>query len=405
MRALSSFLTTLAATAVGTSALEASIYTFGPNIDRQDHKPSVVSGATLQQLLDLRTGSSTTSIIGRADEGSIELLSNLAGSPSPLFNSPTDNGDQNTVLVLLEGLPDSIDTSTRTKYQSELVASAFPTEPSMGAYNDSFFEARRGDLLDSGSKSCLIHGSESPNSDQKDGSSCLPDILASHRSVLLSLISTGESLINEHRGNIVLRVVFKPLTNSEALPTYTSTLDSVFSDLRSFGLAGNKVTAVVLPSSNTTHKAYTRRASEGTKIDSEINVQRDAQPVLSKQETKVPLTLAPVCYGSNSSCTESTNSCSGHGVCYKKSGSVGDCYACRCHETIVKNEDGTERLVRWGGAACQKKDISSPFFLISGVTIAIIVIIGTAIGMIYSVGTAELPGVISAGVGASRPQK
>jgi hypothetical protein len=62
-------------------------------------------------------------------------------------------------------------------------------------------------------------------------------------------------------------------------------------------------------------------------------------------------------------------------------------------------------LVRWGGAACQKKDISSSFFLISGVTIAIIVIIGTAIGMIYSVGTAELPGVISAGVGASRPQK
>jgi hypothetical protein len=142
-----------------------------------------------------------------------------------------------------------------------------------------------------------------------------------------------------------------------------------------------------------------------TKIDSEINFHRNAQPVLSEQETKVPLTLAPVCYGSNSSCTESTNSCSGHGVCYKKSGTEGDCYACRCHDTLVKNEDGTERLVRWGGAACQKKDISSPFFLISGVTIAIIVIIGTAIGMIYSVGTAELPGVISAGVGAPRTQK
>jgi hypothetical protein len=112
MRALSSFLTTLAATAIGTSALEASIYTFGPIIDRQDLKPTLISSATLQQLLDLRSGSSTTSIIGRADEDSIELLSNLAGFPSPLFNSPTDNGYENTLLVLLEGLTDSIGTST-----------------------------------------------------------------------------------------------------------------------------------------------------------------------------------------------------------------------------------------------------------------------------------------------------
>ncbi|KAL2862178.1 hypothetical protein BJX68DRAFT_224154 [Aspergillus pseudodeflectus] len=405
MRALSSFLTTLAATAIGTSALEASIYTFGPIIDRQDLKPTLISSATLQQLLDLRSGSSTPSIIGRADEGSIELLSNLAGFPSPLFNSPTDNGYENTLLVLLEGLTDSIDTSLRTKYQSELVASAFPTESSMNAFFDSFLEARREDLLDSGGKSCLIYGSGSPNPDQKDGLSCLPDILGTHRSALLNLISTGESFINEHMGTIVLRVVLKPLTNLEALPTSISNLDSVFSDLRSFGLAGNRATAVVLPGSNTTHKSYSRRSLEMTKIDSEINFHRNAQPVLSEQETKVPLTLAPVCYGSNSSCTESTNSCSGHGVCYKKSGTEGDCYACRCHDTLVKNEDGTERLVRWGGAACQKKDISSPFFLISGVTIAIIVVIGTAIGMIYSVGTAELPGVISAGVGAPRTQK
>ncbi|KAJ0420992.1 hypothetical protein BJY00DRAFT_282809 [Aspergillus carlsbadensis] len=403
MRALSSFVTTLAATAIGTSALEASIYTFGPVVDRQDLKPSVVSSATLQQLLDLRSGTST-SIIGSTDEGSIELLSNLAGSPSPLFNSPTNDGNPNTLFVLLEGLVDTIDSSIRARYQSELVLSAFPTEASMDAFFDSFLEARREDLLDSGSKSCLIHGPRSPNS-QKDGLSCLPDILGSHRSALLSLISTGESFINEHRGTIVVRAVFKPLMNPEALPTYISNLNSVFSDLRSFGLTGNRATAVVLPSFNTTHKTYSRRALEMTKIDSEINLQRDARSALLEQETKVPLTLAPICYPSNSSCTESTNSCSGHGVCYKKSGSEGDCYACRCQETLVKNEDGTELLVRWGGAACQKKDISSPFFLISGVTIAIIVIIGTAIGMIYSVGTAELPGVISAGVGAPRTQK
>jgi hypothetical protein len=37
----------------------------------------------------------------------------------------------------------------------------------MNSFFDSFLEARRGDLLDSGGKSCLIYGSGSPNPDQK----------------------------------------------------------------------------------------------------------------------------------------------------------------------------------------------------------------------------------------------
>lgn len=166
---------------------------------------------------------------------------------------------------------------------------------------------------------------------------------------------------------------------------------------------GKTATAVVLPYSKVRPRSsYSKRSPHVTKVGASASLSRDAQPIVFEQRADVPLSLTPVCYASNSSCNEATNTCSGHGACYEKS---GDCYACRCHETYVKTEGGVEQKVRWGGAACQKRDISSPFFLIAGVTIAIMVVVGAAAGMIFRVGNTELPGVIGAGVGPSRTQK
>lgn len=121
------------------------------------------------------------------------------------------------------------------------------------------------------------------------------------------------------------------------------------------------------------------------------------------------MALSPICYASESSCSESTNNCSGHGYCYKKSGSgettVNDCYTCKCQETTIRKEDGTIQKAQWGGSACQKRDISSPFFLIAGVTVMGVLAISTAIGLLFQVGQAELPSVISAGVSGARTQK
>jgi hypothetical protein len=54
--------------------------------------------------------------------------------------------------------------------------------------------------------------------------------------------------------------------------------------------------------------------------------------------------------------------------------------------------------VQWGGAACQKQDISIPFFLLASITILAILAVGAGIGMLFSVGQQELPSVINAGV-------
>ncbi|KAL3455544.1 hypothetical protein BJX64DRAFT_294929 [Aspergillus heterothallicus] len=407
MRALFSTLTILAATALRTNALQALIYTFEANVIKQDLKPLAISGATFQQLLDLRSTSATTSNLGRVDEDSVEFLSKLSGVPSPLFDAPTIDWSPDTFTVILEGLDSNHYSSIQSEYQGVEI-SIIPTENVADTYFESFLESRREQMRGLGSNHCLFYGPGSASSGSEKGDlSCFHEAHMSQNfgrtldSGLFNFINIGEYWINKSERTLVLRVTLEHFTNSNDLSTYVSGLNSLFADLRSLELAGKKSTAVVLPSSDITRKSYSRRALEENKVDSTIK----SIPVIVEQPAKIPPTLAPICYASNSTCTDTTNSCSGHGVCYKKSGSGGDCYACRCHETIVKNEDGTERLVRWGGSACQKKDISSPFLLISGVTIAIFVIVGTAIGMIYSVGTVELPGVISAGVGAPRAQK
>ena len=142
-----------------------------------------------------------------------------------------------------------------------------------------------------------------------------------------------------------------------------------------------------------------------------VQVRSDASDDLTRSELGFSHSnLAPVCHASNSSCEDATNSCSGHGSCYlkysagKKDDGAGDCYACRCKSTTVKNSDGTTKKIQWGGVACQKEDISSPFFLIAGVTVFAIILIGSAIGMLFSVGSEELPSVIGAGVGTSKTQ-
>ena len=59
----------------------------------------------------------------------------------------------------------------------------------------------------------------------------------------------------------------------------------------------------------------------------------------------------------------------------------------------------------WGGAACQKKDVSAPFFLLAGLTIALVGVVSWGIGLLMSVGQEELPSVIGAGVAGPRAQK
>jgi hypothetical protein len=105
-----------------------------------------------------------------------------------------------------------------------------------------------------------------------------------------------------------------------------------------------------------------------------------------------------------------TNNCSGHGVCYLKFTDKGGKdhkgaphWACGCNATTVAVGKGV-KTTYWGGPACQKKDISIPFFLLAGFSVMIFTVVVGAIGMLYSMGQEPLPSVLGAGVAVSRPK-
>jgi hypothetical protein len=72
---------------------------------------------------------------------------------------------------------------------------------------------------------------------------------------------------------------------------------------------------------------------------------------------------------------------------------------------VIQNSDGTIKRITWGGAACEKKDISSPFFLLAGISILVAIAIGYGIGMLFNIGQQDLPSVISAGVGGPKDSR
>ncbi|CAI6282570.1 unnamed protein product [Periconia digitata] len=127
--------------------------------------------------------------------------------------------------------------------------------------------------------------------------------------------------------------------------------------------------------------------------------------------TTAPLGILKTCYESQSKCVAATNACTGHGKCVNRNGGKKergfDCWHCAC-EAEVKMHDGKgmetgKKTVYWGGPACQKKDISTPFWLLTGTAVLLAFLISSGIGLMYSMGAEELPSVIGAGVsGPSR---
>ncbi|KAL4788749.1 hypothetical protein BDV19DRAFT_375288 [Aspergillus venezuelensis] len=405
MHSFLGFLTTLASIIGGTAALEASALVFGSG---NRGASTTVPGATLPQLLELRSDSSTASTLQNSDQNSVKICERFAGSPYPLFNAPVVNESTNTIMVILEGLSGDIETLNQHEYGTELIRSTFKTAAARNDFADHLLTVRTEGIASAGSRhfsfdtdNNTILNSESFAKTCLSSSPYLDGLSRTLSTGLLRDASAGECWTNEGRGTVTVHLAFKAEAHSTSASE--NDLHSVISELHSLTLEGKKITMVIISDTIMAQKsAHTRRASEGNKVRDISHRDTELQSIASQQRGNLPLSLAPVCYATNSSCNDATGTCSGHGACYEKS---SDCYACSCYETTVKDRGGVERKIRWGGPACQKQDISSAFFLIAGVTLTVMAAIGAAVGMIFRVGTTELPGVISAGVGAVKAQK
>jgi len=125
-----------------------------------------------------------------------------------------------------------------------------------------------------------------------------------------------------------------------------------------------------------------------------------------------PISGVSTCFLSEDICTNSTNSCTGRGVCLQASKAGKTCFVCACNKTTTS--DGKTQT--WVGDACERKDISGlviflvticciipnrfflrPFVLLAGSSIALVLFIAGSISLLAGVGDEKLPSTLTGG--------
>ncbi|KAL1672912.1 hypothetical protein EV122DRAFT_271160 [Schizophyllum commune] len=117
----------------------------------------------------------------------------------------------------------------------------------------------------------------------------------------------------------------------------------------------------------------------------------------SRPPPQSPIGSVSTCFEDADVCSNSTDSCSGHGSCVQASKTGRTCFVCACAAT--KTGEGLQTKTEyWAGDSCERKDVSSQFVLLAGTTVAIILLAAGSISLLYSVGDVELPSVLMGGV-------
>jgi hypothetical protein len=201
----------------------------------------------------------------------------------------------------------------------------------------------------------------------------------------------------------------------------TNIIQAVFMELSALASESKQETTVVLLArhsskggdSEATRRLKTRYESDKHLAQSPSSIKsgspEDVSLLSVRRQTHIPSLLTPMCHSSNDLCAQKTQNCSDNGECYRKyrakDSTEEDCYACRCKTQEIKNKDNTIKTIQWSGVACQKIDISTPFFILAGLSVLLVIAISWGINFLFTVGQEELPSVLSVGVAAPRLQK
>lgn len=111
MRWVSKLLALAATGALGTNALETSIFTF-PS-DGQGYKSSVpeqhiISEDVARLILELRGQSSLASILGQVKTDAVDRLNQFAGAQSILFGGSDSNESRRKSIIFFEGVDQEV---------------------------------------------------------------------------------------------------------------------------------------------------------------------------------------------------------------------------------------------------------------------------------------------------------
>lgn len=107
MRWVSKLLALAATGALGTNALEASVFTFPSSnhgLTNTFSGQQAVSEDVARLVLDLRTKSSLASILGKSETATVDRLNQFAEADFTLFGGSSAHDAQGKSVVFLEGL-------------------------------------------------------------------------------------------------------------------------------------------------------------------------------------------------------------------------------------------------------------------------------------------------------------
>jgi hypothetical protein len=89
----------------------------------------------------------------------------------------------------------------------------------------------------------------------------------------------------------------------------------------------------------------------GTRVSAQRR--QDQSPLPSPVPTP-PISSDALCFASEEICSNSTESCSGHGACVQANRAGRACFVCACGAT----KDSDDQTQHWAGTKCERKDVS-----------------------------------------------
>lgn len=434
MKALLGLLWASAALEAYTVLGEALVYTSESWLRQAPAEPPSISPHTARLLFAQRLGLSQYHSLQDADESSLAILNNYGGQQRQIFDSEDGSQGAERILLVVEGIDEEvfgqsfvptfkIDPQPSSSQNLELAIDLLnqDRESKQERQNPCYFEIPGLSYFRGGYSSPRLesrHCRAWRNSLNHDESGAL-------RNPTLSAFKEAREAFNT--GSDGQTTILHVSTLQGLTPKDGDRYQKTLSDIRTF--IGDLVqkdqsvsfTIVLMPTTAKNSKRSATSLYGSYKKPLPARQQQPEEPLTSPptdssasspevvplpaSTSPLPHGILPVCHPSLQSCITTTNNCSGHGTPYKKSGGAIDCFACKCSKTVLTDNEGRVKTVYWGGPACQKKDISVPFFLLAGLSIALVGAVTWGIGLMASIGQEDLPSVIGAGVTGPRAQK
>ncbi|KAH6711680.1 hypothetical protein BKA61DRAFT_611417 [Leptodontidium sp. MPI-SDFR-AT-0119] len=392
MKLTSSFL--LPALIGAASAIpDANVYIFDA-ARRPATNPPTLSPEQARLVFAQRLGTSQYHGIGDASESTLSYINEFGGQHESLFQDTTNDKAAELVLIVEGVSPDTAEPLLK-EWTSIKPAFTMSQPPSMVANKKLVLDLQRQSGQDS--QDCQLENAVNPF----DGNCWNGRSNAIH----FDLASKGETKIDE------LMAAQKRLLQFAEKAEMNVVVVLMPESSRTSKTSGKPYGSYEEPSQVLIGKVRRQTAEEPmteapvASTPPTFNSKQLQSSNSSRNSTLKPLPkLPPLCHSSKDACESSTNGCSGHGTCFKKySTTKADCFTCRCSiESFMFGKKKYYKESSWGGSACHKQDVSGPFWLIGLFTVVMVGTISWGIGLMYSIGEEQLPGVIGAGVSSGK---